>query len=167
MVYLRAEPAKEGVPKVAQCERKILVEEIAQKFAHSIVRPTTVHEQQPFQKPELGDGIVAGQYRLQTLLAGYANADVSRLYHGHIIGSVSDRQCNRILGPLDQLHNHSFLQRRHAATDYCLALRCNVQKPFYEKTYSMICCSKIRYEKPSLYTFAPAPVSNSAPANGH
>lgn len=75
-IYLCTETAEKGIPKMAQCERKILIEEVSQKFAHSIVRPTTVYQQQSFQVPKLGDRIIAGQHRLHPFLTGNADSNV-------------------------------------------------------------------------------------------
>jgi len=42
---LGREPAEECIPEVAQCEGKVFVEKISEKFAHSIIRPSTMHQQ--------------------------------------------------------------------------------------------------------------------------
>ncbi len=59
--YLGGESAKEGKPKMAKGEGKILVEEIAQKLGHPQVGPTSVNEQQSLEVPELGNTVVRCQ----------------------------------------------------------------------------------------------------------
>jgi hypothetical protein len=63
---------------MAKRRGKILIEEIAQKFAYSIIRPAAVNKQQTFQVAKLSDGKVTSQYSLLTLLAAYAYANMSR-----------------------------------------------------------------------------------------
>jgi hypothetical protein len=53
---------------MAQSESEILVEEIPKKATHPVVRPPAVYQEQSFQKPELGYGIIRRQNRLHPLL---------------------------------------------------------------------------------------------------
>lgn len=56
--HLGAVSTKEGEPEVAKREGKVLVEEVSEELAHPVVRPATVHQQQPLQEAELSDGVV-------------------------------------------------------------------------------------------------------------
>ena len=78
VTYQCAESAEECVPEVAEREGEVLVEEVAEELAHSVVGPAAVDEQQPLQKAELRDAVVRGQHRLHPLLPRYAHADVGR-----------------------------------------------------------------------------------------
>lgn len=42
-----------------QSECEVLIEEVAQELAHPYVGPSAVHQQQPLQVAELGEGVVA------------------------------------------------------------------------------------------------------------
>lgn len=59
-------------------EGEILVEEVAQEFAHAQVGPAAVHKQEALQEAELGKGVVAGQHSLCALLTADAHAYMSR-----------------------------------------------------------------------------------------
>lgn len=61
---------------MAQCECKVFVKEISQKFAHSEVGPTAMDEQQPFQVAELSHGEITGQHGLHALLTTDADTNV-------------------------------------------------------------------------------------------
>lgn len=43
---------------MAKGKGKILVEEVAQKFGHAKVGPTSVNEQQTFEIPKLGNAVI-------------------------------------------------------------------------------------------------------------
>lgn len=57
-------------------EGKVLVEEVAEEFAHAQVRPAAVDEEQALEELELGEGVVGGQHGLDALLPADAHADV-------------------------------------------------------------------------------------------
>lgn len=61
---------------MAKCKGEILVEEVAQEFAHAQVWPAAVHQQQPLEEAELGQAVVGGEHRLHALLPADAHADV-------------------------------------------------------------------------------------------
>jgi hypothetical protein len=58
----------------------------------AVLRQRAVHEQQAREEAELGDGKVRVVHSLAALLAGNADANVSRLQHGHVIGAVANGQ---------------------------------------------------------------------------
>lgn len=60
-----------------QGEGEVLVEEVAEKLAHSVVGPAAVYQEEALQVPELGKGEVAGQHSLHTLLSANPHPDVS------------------------------------------------------------------------------------------
>lgn len=62
---------------MAQRESKVFVEKIAQKFAHPIVGPSSVHQQQSFQELELSYRIITSKHGLHTFLTGNTNPNVS------------------------------------------------------------------------------------------
>lgn len=45
MTYLSAETTEKSIPEVAQREREVLIEEVPQKTAHPIIRPSSVYQQ--------------------------------------------------------------------------------------------------------------------------
>lgn len=47
LTYLGAESTKEGVPEVAQCERKVFVKKVSEKATHPVIGPPAVHQEQP------------------------------------------------------------------------------------------------------------------------
>lgn len=63
-------------PEVAQCKRKVLVEEILEKFAHANVRPSAMDKQQPLKEAELSECVVTGHHGLHAFLTTDANSDV-------------------------------------------------------------------------------------------
>ena len=56
--HLSTESTEESIPKMAQREREVLVEEISKEFAHSVVAPSSVNEEEPLQISKLGDGVI-------------------------------------------------------------------------------------------------------------
>ena len=62
---------------MAERERKVLVEEILEKLAHTNVGPSAVHEQQTLQETELSECIVACHHRLHAFLTADADTNVS------------------------------------------------------------------------------------------
>ena len=61
---------------MAKGESEILVEEVAQEFAHAQVGPSAVHQQQPLEEAELWQAVVGGEHRLHALLPANAHANV-------------------------------------------------------------------------------------------
>ena len=51
LTHLSSEPAEESKNELRESEDKVLVEEVAQKGSHSVIRPATMHKQQTLQKP--------------------------------------------------------------------------------------------------------------------
>lgn len=76
MAHLGREATEEAEPKVHHGEGKVLVEEVAEEFAHAQVRPAPVDQQETLQELELGEGVVRSQHRLDAFLAADANTDV-------------------------------------------------------------------------------------------
>ena len=64
----------------------------------SVVVPVAVHQQQPLDVLEPGDGEVRGHDCLHALLAGDAHPDVRGLDHAHVVGPVPDGE--RVLAQL-------------------------------------------------------------------
>lgn len=62
--YLSTESTKERVPKMTQSERKVFVEKVSKKFAHSKVTPTTMNEEKSLEISELRNRVVACKYGL-------------------------------------------------------------------------------------------------------
>jgi len=54
-------------------EGEVLVEEIPEEFAHSIIGPSSVNKQQSLKKPELGNRVVGSQNGLHALLPADTN----------------------------------------------------------------------------------------------
>ena len=86
MTDLCRKSAEEGVPEVAERERKVLVEEILKELAHAEVRPAPVDEQEAFKEAELCEGVVTGQHGLHALLAADAHAYVRHYSKQHGVG---------------------------------------------------------------------------------
>ena len=63
--YQSGETAEKGEPKVAEGERKVLVEEVAEELGHPQVGPPPVDQQQPLQITKLGNAVIGRQHRLQ------------------------------------------------------------------------------------------------------
>ena len=59
---------------MAEWKCKVLVKEIVEELWNSDVRPTTVDEYEAFKKAELGNGVVACEHSLPTLVATDTNA---------------------------------------------------------------------------------------------
>ncbi len=117
LTHLSAEAAEEGVPKVTEREREVLVEEVPQELADSEVRPTAVHQKQALEESELSDAVIGGKDGLHAFLTRNAHADVRRFDHGDVIGAVADGQRHRLLVLFDELDHEGLLKRRHAAAD--------------------------------------------------
>ena len=70
---------------------------------------------------ELRDSKVGGLDGTQALVSVKSNADVSFIYHGHIVSSIADSQSNRIpIVFLDHPNNISLLFGRDSTANYCL-----------------------------------------------
>lgn len=52
---MSGEATEEGEPEVTEREREVLVEEVAQELAYSVVGPATVNEKQSLKIAELAD----------------------------------------------------------------------------------------------------------------
>ena len=52
-----------------------------------------MHQQQPPEHAELRQGVVTRLHSTHPLLSKQPNTNVSSLDHGHIVGSISNRQC--------------------------------------------------------------------------
>ena len=72
---------------------------------YSGIIPSPVDKQQPGEEPELGDGKVGRVCGLQPLVSGDADADVGRLYHGHVVGTVANGQRVHLEVLLDDPNN--------------------------------------------------------------
>ena len=55
---MRTKTTEERKPEVAHGEREVLVEEISEELAHSVIGPSAVDQQQPLQEAELRYGVV-------------------------------------------------------------------------------------------------------------
>lgn len=119
--YLSREAAEERKPKVAEREGKVLVEKVAQEFGHAQVGPAAVDQQQPLQVAKLGNTVIGSEHRLQTFLATDADADVGRLDHRHVVGTITDGQRNGLFVLFYQVDDHGLLQRRHPAANHSFA----------------------------------------------
>ena len=75
--HLRRESTEESEPEVAECKRKVLVEEILEELAHANVGPSAMDKKQPLEEAELSKRIVASHHGLHAFLAADADADVS------------------------------------------------------------------------------------------
>lgn len=61
---------------MAERESEVLVEEVAQELAHSVVGPAPVHQQQSLEESELSDWVVRRQHGLVTLFSADSHSDV-------------------------------------------------------------------------------------------
>lgn len=59
-------------------------------------------------------GVVGGIGGLHALVATDPHSDVSRLNHAHVVGTVADRQRDRLHVLLHHVHDLGLLQRRHS-----------------------------------------------------
>lgn len=59
-----------------QGEGEVLVEEVAQEFAHADVGPASVDQQEALKVTELSEGVIAGHHSLHPLLTADAHTDV-------------------------------------------------------------------------------------------
>ncbi|RDA96026.1 hypothetical protein CP533_5785 [Ophiocordyceps camponoti-saundersi (nom. inval.)] len=75
-----------------QIEEHLLPKGAEDELGRPHVVPPTVDEDEPLKEAELGDGVVGHARRLETLLAGDADADVALLDHGEVVGAVADGQ---------------------------------------------------------------------------
>ena len=82
--YLSRKSTEKRKPKMTQGEGEVLVEEVPEEFTHTEVRPATVNQQQPLQKPKLSQGEVAGKNRLHSFLTTDSYAYVSRCNHDNM-----------------------------------------------------------------------------------
>lgn len=71
-----------------------------------------MHKQQLSQVSELTNGDISAPRRLKTLNPTDANADVRRLDHGDVVGTVADGQQDCFEISLDELDDQRFLQGR-------------------------------------------------------
>ena len=69
--YQSGETAEEGEPKVAERERKVFVEKVAEEFGHSKVGPAAVDQEEPLQVAELRDAVIRRQDGLQQQVIKY------------------------------------------------------------------------------------------------
>mmetsp|Transcript_30490 Transcript_30490/g.80868 ORF Transcript_30490/g.80868 Transcript_30490/m.80868 type:complete len:654 (+) Transcript_30490:901-2862(+) len=116
-----------GPEHVADRERDVLVEEVADEHAHSSIGTPSVAQQEGHEEPELRDSDVAGLHGLVALLPADAYADVCALNHGDIVGSITDgqRDTPQVLG-LDELHQLPLLRRGQSAADARTARHCEL-----------------------------------------
>lgn len=82
----------DGVPELHDVEADVLVEAVEDNFAQTAVVPRAVDKQQFQQEPELSDGVITGASSLQAFHAWDTHADMSLLYHSHVVRSIPDRQ---------------------------------------------------------------------------
>lgn len=61
---------------MAEREGEVLVEEVAQELAHSVVGPAAVHQQQSLKETELSDRVVRGQHGLVTFFSADSHSNV-------------------------------------------------------------------------------------------
>lgn len=69
------------------------------------------------RKSHLTDGVVRRVDSLQTLFARNTNADVGRLDHADIVGTITNGECHRADAFLDEANDEGFLQWRHSTTN--------------------------------------------------
>lgn len=62
---------------MAECEGKVLVEEILEEFAHANVGPAAMDEQQALEEAELSQSVIACHHCLHAFLTTDANANMS------------------------------------------------------------------------------------------
>lgn len=84
--------AVEGEVELGDGEDHVLVEEVKDHLADSDVVPAAVDEEEAPEALEFGEGVVAGLDGAHALLAVETHADVSHLYHGDIVCTISDCQ---------------------------------------------------------------------------
>jgi len=70
----------------------------------------TMNQQQPLEESELCNGIIRRVDSLETLFTRNADANVSRLDHANIIGTISDGECHDAKTILDEPDNQGLLQ---------------------------------------------------------
>ena len=111
--------AEECKPKLDDVEANIFVEAVENNFDASLEIPGAVDEEKAAKKVKLRNRVVAGRRRSHPLFAGYADANIRRLYHGDIVGAIANREHNMIAGSrlLDELDDLRLLRRRHTAAD--------------------------------------------------
>jgi len=97
-------------PKLRHVQSNVLVKRIQDDLRDTLITPSTVHKQQLPQVSELTNSDISTPRRLKTLNPTDANADVRRLDHGDVIGTVADSQQDCFEVALDELDDQRFLQ---------------------------------------------------------
>lgn len=93
MSYLRREPVVEGIPEMHQSEGKVFVKEVAEKLAHAVIRPAAMDQEQTLEIAELGEGEVAVEHGLRSLLSADADPNVGSCKRNPRSFLVTDLVC--------------------------------------------------------------------------
>jgi len=121
------ERSQEKYPELNHVETDVLIKEVENQLGDAVVGPGAVDEEEPPQEPELGDGVIRGPDRLQTLLAADAHANVGSLDHSNVVGPVANREGDGLEGVLNQQDHLRLLERGDTAADHRFAPLPNVQ----------------------------------------
>lgn len=79
-------------PKLRHEHGDVLVEGIEDDFGYPLVAPSSMNQQELAQISELPDSNIGAPCCLQAFYAADAHANVCRLDHGHIVGTITDGQ---------------------------------------------------------------------------
>ena len=91
------------------CEQHVFVEEIKDHLTDAHIVPSSVHQQQSPQHPELGQSVVTRLNCAHSLLTEQSNADVGGFDHWNIVRTITDRKSDFVELISDYCDNLSLL----------------------------------------------------------
>ena len=119
-----------AVEQLQPHEAAILVEGIQNQFAHPMIVPLTMDQQQPLQEVELVNGEIATVHSLSAFVTTDADPHVCGLDHSYIIGAISNGESAwfgtvprspRHAHIADELDHLCLLRRTHPARQNTIA----------------------------------------------
>mmetsp|Transcript_46919 Transcript_46919/g.111706 ORF Transcript_46919/g.111706 Transcript_46919/m.111706 type:complete len:208 (-) Transcript_46919:2992-3615(-) len=126
---LGGEGVVESVPQESERHDVRLVEEVANHCPDSVVVPSPVDQQQPFQIGEAREGIVRGQHGLLPLFPPDPDTHVCRLDHRDIVCPVADGERHLVVHVLlDQEQHLGLLRGGDARAEHRLAAQPHLQE---------------------------------------
>eukprot|EP00760_Papus_ankaliazontas_P014970 PhM_4_TR16204/c0_g1_i1/m.42220 len=114
--FLSGEAREELVPVVRERKGHVLVVAVGNQLRDADEVQTAVHEKEPLEEAELGNGVVTREHRLLTLHApGDADTNVRLLDHRDVVRSVADGEGKGALLVADKVHDLGLLFGRDTA----------------------------------------------------
>lgn len=108
-------------PELCEVQRNVLVKVIKDHLAESLVRPRAVDQEKLLKEPELSNGKIGAACCLQAFDTADTNADMGRLNHGHIVGTIANGEQDGLVVLFDEFDDERLLERRDTAADDGLA----------------------------------------------